>query len=82
MLSISWTKDLSILTSTSGHFLKTKHEVKSIEENINNMYLIMCYFKVAHNVRVYDQLRPQSDFVSRYTKVPQSDSDSDLMPSN
>ena len=34
------------------------------------------------NVRVYDQLRCQSDSVFRYTKVPQSDIVCNLMPSN
>jgi len=34
------------------------------------------------NVRVYDQLRRQSDSVSRYTSATQSDNDCNLMPSN
>jgi hypothetical protein len=34
------------------------------------------------NARVYDHLRCQSDSVSRYTKVRQSDNISNLMPSN
>ncbi len=37
---------------------------------------------LAANVRVYDHLRCQSDSVSRYTNVRQSDKIRNLMPSN
>jgi len=40
------------------------------------------FFSLAANVRVYDQLRHQSDSVSRYTKVQQRDNIRNLMPSN
>jgi hypothetical protein len=35
-----------------------------------------------HNVRVYDQLRLQSDSESRYTRAPKSDNACNVMPSN
>ena len=42
--------------------------------NHRNLFnVIMSQFYIAANVRVYDHLRCQSDSVSRYTKVPQSD---------
>ena len=42
----------------------------------------MVYFSIDANVRVYDHLRCQSDPVSRYTKVPQSENIRNLMTSN
>ncbi len=37
---------------------------------------------IAANVRVYDHLRWQSDYVSRYTKDIQGDTASNPLPSN
>jgi hypothetical protein len=45
-------------------------------------YLSECFLAIKANVRVYDQLRGQSDSVSRYTFATQSDTACDLMPSN
>ena len=42
----------------------------------------MLVFNFVSNVRVYDHLRGQSDSVSRYTRVSQSDTACNLMPSN
>jgi hypothetical protein len=38
--------------------------------------------KITANVRVYDHLRCQSDSVSRYTRVTQSDTVRNALPSN
>jgi hypothetical protein len=39
-------------------------------------------FTIDHNVRVYDQLRCQSDSVSGYTCATHSDTFRNLIPSN
>jgi len=49
----------------------------------DNQYCIYARLpSIIANVRVYDHLRCQSDSVSRYTKVRQSDTVCSLMPSN
>jgi hypothetical protein len=39
-------------------------------------------FGIVYNVRVYDHLRCQCDFVSSYKEAPQRDAACNLVPSN
>jgi hypothetical protein len=50
--------------------------------NIQLGYHLLAYLLITANVRVYDHLRFQSDSVSRYSRIEQSDIDRNALPSN